>query len=117
MTPKERWLAVLNGEQPDRLPMDFWGTPEVWDRLKRHFGCSENLQVMEQMRIDYLVPVAPRYVGPSLEPGQDIYGNRHRVIDYGSGTVSVTSFFGAAVDIVNPCPSSPRAWMARETSS
>lgn len=86
MTPKERWLAVLNGEKPDRLPMDFWGTPEVWDRLRRHFGCAENLDVMARMHVDYLVPVAPRYSGPPLEPGQDIYGNRHRVVDYGSGS-------------------------------
>jgi len=29
MTPKERLLAVLNREKPDRLPMDYWGTEEA----------------------------------------------------------------------------------------
>ena len=29
MTPRERWLAVLNGEMPDRLPMDYWATGEA----------------------------------------------------------------------------------------
>lgn len=24
MTPKERWLAVLRHEKPDRIPMDYW---------------------------------------------------------------------------------------------
>jgi uroporphyrinogen decarboxylase len=26
MTPRERWLAVLTGETPDRLPLDYWAT-------------------------------------------------------------------------------------------
>ena len=29
MTSKERWLAVLNREQPDRVPMDYWATGEA----------------------------------------------------------------------------------------
>jgi len=33
MTPRERWLAVLEGEKPDRLPMDYWGTDEATARL------------------------------------------------------------------------------------
>jgi hypothetical protein len=33
MTPKERWLAVLNGEKPDRLPLDYWATPEATANL------------------------------------------------------------------------------------
>lgn len=86
MTPKERWLAVLNHELPDRIPMDFWGTPEVWDMLKQHFGVTENLEVMKRLRVDYLIPVAPRYVGPTLSPDYDMYGNRHRWISYGGGS-------------------------------
>jgi uroporphyrinogen decarboxylase len=86
MTPKERWLAVLNGEKPDRIPMDFWATPEIWDRLKAHFGCQTNFEVMQHLRVDYLVPVAPQYVGPTLQPGYDFYGNRHRTITYGGGS-------------------------------
>jgi uroporphyrinogen decarboxylase len=85
MTPKERWLAVLNGEKPDRIPMDFWATPEIWQRLKQHFGTDDNLEVMARLKIDYLVPVAPYYVGPPLQPDTDFYGNRHRAIDYGTG--------------------------------
>jgi uroporphyrinogen decarboxylase len=26
MTPRERWLAVLRREKPDRVPMDYWTT-------------------------------------------------------------------------------------------
>jgi len=40
MSPKERWLAVLNRHQPDRLPMDYWGTTEVSAKLIKHYGLS-----------------------------------------------------------------------------
>ncbi len=28
MTERERWLAVLRREKPDRIPMDYWSTAE-----------------------------------------------------------------------------------------
>ena len=28
MTPRERWQAVLTRQPPDRVPMDYWSTPE-----------------------------------------------------------------------------------------
>ncbi len=33
MTPRERWLAILDGRQPDRIPTDLWCTAEVIPRL------------------------------------------------------------------------------------
>ena len=30
MSPRERWLAVLNRETPDRVPMDIWATEEAF---------------------------------------------------------------------------------------
>ncbi|MBT6989336.1 MAG: hypothetical protein HN950_08560, partial [Chloroflexi bacterium] len=45
MTPKERWLAILEREEVDRLPMDYWGTPEVSAKLIRHFGLSDKEQI------------------------------------------------------------------------
>ena len=29
MTPRERWLAVLKGEKPDRVPMGYRANPPV----------------------------------------------------------------------------------------
>ena len=28
MTPRERWLAVLRRQKPDRIPTDYWGRPK-----------------------------------------------------------------------------------------
>ncbi len=88
MTPKERWLAVLRREKPDRVPMDYWGTPEATDKIMRYLGCATVDEMFTRLHIDRPVDVGPRYVGPPPEPGCDIYGCRHRDVDYGTGVYS-----------------------------
>jgi uroporphyrinogen decarboxylase len=85
MTSKERWLAVLRHETPDRLPMDYWGTPEATDKLMRHLGCSMEAEMFERLGIDRPFSVEPAYVGPPVPPGQDMYGCGYRDVDYGTG--------------------------------
>jgi uroporphyrinogen decarboxylase len=85
MTPKERWLAVLNRRKPDRLPMDYWGTDEMTAKLMRYLGCADEWEVYARLHIDKLVVVQPRYAGPPLRPGCDIFGCQHVDMDYGSG--------------------------------
>ena len=43
LSPRERWLAVLTRQKPDRVPMDYWTTPEAHERLKAYLGgtCNE----------------------------------------------------------------------------
>ncbi len=88
MTPKERWLAVLARDTPDRLPMDYWATPEATRIVMRHLGVATEREMFDRLHIDYLVNVGPRYVGPPLAPGTDIYGVQHRDVDYGTGLYS-----------------------------
>lgn len=38
MTGKERWLAVLKRKKPDRIPMDYWATPEATEKLMKYLG-------------------------------------------------------------------------------
>lgn len=37
ISPKDRVLCALRHEEPDRMPVDFLATPEIWDRLVDHF--------------------------------------------------------------------------------
>ncbi len=104
MTPKERWLAVLKREKPDRIPMDYWATPETTILLMKHFGCNSEYGLYKRLHIDKPVTVEPRYKGPPLADGSDgskvdpmtgiaftagtgadIYGNRYRDAEYGTG--------------------------------
>jgi uroporphyrinogen decarboxylase len=88
MTPKERWLAVLERRTPDRLPMDYWATPETTRTLMAHLQVDTPFAMYEKLHIDWLVTVGPAYVGPQLSPDVDMYGCRHRTIEYGTGTYS-----------------------------
>jgi uroporphyrinogen decarboxylase len=131
MTPRQRWQAVLAHGQADRAPMDYWSTPEFSAKLVRHLGlsdkpeselvadlkaplCDNNLKPAEgfsclrsalsQLEVDFVVKLAPRYVGPELPPDTDEFGCRHREISYGTGTYDETvtsplARFGSVAEI------------------
>ncbi len=86
MTPRERWLAVLNGEVPDRVPMDYRATEETDERLLKHMGCADMSEVFRRLHIDDVVTVQPKYVGPPLPPNENMYGVGFEDTDYGMGT-------------------------------
>lgn len=52
MSPRERWLAVLNGRQPDRVPTDIWCTSEVGRRLEADLGCADDESLYRHLHID-----------------------------------------------------------------
>jgi uroporphyrinogen decarboxylase len=85
MTPKERWLAVLNRETPDRIPMDYWGTEEATQKVMAYLGADNYWGFCERLHIDAVISVSPTYVGPSLRDGYDYYGRGYQKVDYGSG--------------------------------
>jgi len=94
MTPRERWLAVLKGEKPDRTPTDYWATAEATERLLRHLGCADMRQMYRRLHIDKVITVGqlliggtegPKYIGPPVEPDCDVFGCRFRDVDYGTG--------------------------------
>jgi len=85
MTPKERWLAVLNGEPTDRVPTDYWATEEATAKLMQHLDCQTFDEVAQALHIDQVITVGPEYVGPELAEDEDVFGCRFRDIDYGTG--------------------------------
>ena len=38
MKPRERFLATVNHEEPDRVPLDYWTTPQAYEGLRDHLG-------------------------------------------------------------------------------
>jgi uroporphyrinogen decarboxylase len=85
MTPHERWLAVLTRRKPDRIPMDYWSTPEATERLMEHLGVTDLPALYRRLHIDVPLSVGPRYVGPATADGTDIFGCRYRLVEYGTG--------------------------------
>ena len=84
MTPRERWLAVLRRQTPDRVPMDYWATPETTQRLLAHLGCDFPTMV-ERLRLDLPLRVEPQYVGPPVGEDEDAWGLRYTWVDHGTG--------------------------------
>jgi uroporphyrinogen decarboxylase len=85
MTPRERWMAVLERKKPDRVPMDYWGTPETTLALQKHLGCETRGEMLKKIHVDFVVGVAPVYLGPGLRQGVDVFGCRGQTVNYGSG--------------------------------
>jgi len=85
MTPRERWLAVLQRKKLDRVPMDYWATAEATAKLQEHLGCTYE-EMLTRLHIDLPLTVGGRYVGPPPKKGQDHWGLEYRAIDYGTGT-------------------------------
>ncbi len=85
MTPRERWLAVLRREKPDRVPMDYWGTQEATEKLMKHLGMSTRDEAFARLHIDAPLDIGPKYVGPKMPRGTDMYGIKRHLIKHEGG--------------------------------
>jgi len=52
MTPRERILAALNHQVPDRTPTDGWFHDEVRKRLLRHYKTDDWGDVLRELGIE-----------------------------------------------------------------
>ena len=41
MDSRERVIAAVNRTSPDRQPLDFLATTEIWNKLSRYFGYED----------------------------------------------------------------------------
>lgn len=88
MTSRERWLAVLNGRQPDCLPTDYRATPEFHAKFKTALGITDDEQLWQRLGIDYPAVASCTWklkYHPD-DPLGDRWGIRHEKIDYGTGS-------------------------------
>ena len=79
MTSRERVLAALRHEQPDRTPRDFWAEPPTLQRLFAHVGHSDADRLLDSLGVDvrHLDAPAPpeRAVGEGVF--QNLWGERY----------------------------------------
>ena len=69
MTSKERVLAAISHQEPDRVPINYIANPGINARLMKHygFGTDEVDAFLDALGVDFR-SVGPRYVGPRLHP-------------------------------------------------
>ncbi len=87
MTPRERWLATLEGRPVDRLATDYWGTPEITAKIEAETGLAGDA-LWDHLGVDRLRALGPRsrISHHPDDPQANIWGIRHRRVDYGTGT-------------------------------
>jgi len=85
MTSKERVLCSLDWQEPDRVPLQIYLTPEMGAKLKEHFGGQD---VRESLGIDFR-NVGPPYRGKIRESHDgityDMWGAGYRRVEHGRG--------------------------------
>jgi uroporphyrinogen decarboxylase len=80
MNSRERVLLAINHQEPDRVPLDWSGEPEVSTALQAHFGLRSHEELLRHLHVDL------RHVGlqlkadpdkPAVGGLDDIWGVRH----------------------------------------
>jgi len=94
MTSRERVLAAINHHPYDRVPLDIWATPEVFTKLRDHFG--PGIDINKALHIDGFAWLGPKHIGPPAPAAPDgesvdFWGIRRRNVDYGTGVYSEIS--------------------------
>ena len=90
MTPRQRVLALLEGKEYDRIPTDYWCTPEFDKRIKADLGCPDEDSLCRKLNIDAPVRLGPKCMAEEHpdDPEADIWGIRYQDVDYGTGVYS-----------------------------
>jgi uroporphyrinogen decarboxylase len=77
MDSRERVLASIRHERPDRIPCDLWAEPGVWQRLKKDLRAESEEEVRKALEIDIRY-VSPIYPADTISNGirQNMWGER-----------------------------------------
>lgn len=86
MDSRERVLAALHHEQPDRIPVDLWAEPGVWSRLRQDLRLPTDEAVRDELSVDV------RYISPEYPPETCTGGVRQNM--WGERWEKVSTVFG-----------------------
>jgi len=67
MNKRERVLAVLNRETPDRVPVDIWLVPELVEKFKTKLGVEDELDIYRTLDVDKIAWLGIPYKGVVLK--------------------------------------------------
>jgi uroporphyrinogen decarboxylase len=79
MTSRERVLAALRHEQPDRTPRDFWAEPPAMQRLFAQVGHHDKGKLLDALGVDVRHLEAPAPPEREVDEGvfQNFWGERY----------------------------------------
>lgn len=79
MSSRERVLAALSHQQPDRTPRDFWAEPPAMRRLFTHLGHEDSARLLDDLGVDVFHLDAPAPPERQLSGGvsENFWGERY----------------------------------------
>ena len=66
MNPRERMLAVVNHQVPDRTPTEGWFHDEVVKKLKAHYKTDDWEIILDELGVEQHGWAGPRIVFPAF---------------------------------------------------
>lgn len=99
MTSYERVMTTLDHRKPDRPPLNYYGTPETSEKLRKHLNIENFERLLCYFGADFRY-VSTRYIGPKEFVGQsgydsggkDIWGITWKPIKYKFGIYNEIAF-------------------------
>ncbi|MFH1761760.1 MAG: uroporphyrinogen decarboxylase family protein [bacterium] len=90
MNSRERFKNVINHKEPDRVPVDYWATSEINNKILEHFNFSSLEEILEKFHVDFRYINGPEYIGPEQKvredgSAEDIWGVPRVQVDLDSG--------------------------------
>jgi len=90
MTSRERVLAAVSHQIPDRIPITFDAEKEVYDLLYRHFGLTTKEALFDRLHVDTWMILPGNFMFTEEEEKKDektaVWGYKTRVAHYSGGT-------------------------------
>jgi uroporphyrinogen decarboxylase len=90
----ERFHALVTQDlaRLDRIPIDYWASPEIDSRLCTYYGLppADKQALLDYLDVDFRYIPGPRYIGPPLQTHpdgseNDIWGVPRRRVYFGDG--------------------------------
>ena len=81
MTRKERILAALNLEPVDRVPTDYWGVPEITQKLMDYLGAKDDIDFANKLGIDKIMMIDP----PLVNGRQNMWDVTYKLVPIAGG--------------------------------
>lgn len=80
MNPRDRTFLSLEHKRADRLPVDFWASSSMKQKITSSFGMTFE-QFLDECDVDLRFIDGPKYTGPAMPPGLDIWGVKRRMVE------------------------------------
>ncbi len=94
MTSRERVFTALAHKQPDRCPVDYWGTPETNAKMMKHFGVDTMDGLLDKLEVDV------QTVYPRMKKAPEVFPDGTFLNAHGARVRNVSNRFSTYTEVI-----------------